>query len=389
MSAVLQTYARADVAFEKGEGAYLYATDGRRYLDFTTGIAVISLGHCHPHLVEAIQQQAATLMHCSNLFVIPGQERMAERLCQNTFAEAVFFCNSGAEANEAAIKIARRYQHAKGRPERYRIVTFTNAFHGRTLATIAATGQEKILAGFGPKVDGFDTVEIEDVAAVEKAIGPETAAILVEPVQGEGGIRPVSDRFLARLRQLCDENGLLLMFDEVQCGMGRTGKLLAHEWTGVTPDVASLAKGIGGGFPFGACLANAEAASGMTKGSHGSTFGGTPLAMAAGNAVLDVMLAPGFLENVSRMGELLKSRVEALARQNDSLFEYVQGRGLMLGVKCRKPNTEVVEALRRHGMLVVGAGDNQIRLLPPLTIDERHVEEAVAKLDAVSREMAA
>ena len=389
MSAVLQTYGRADVAFERGEGAYLYATDGRRYLDFTSGIAVTSLGHCHPHLVEAIQWQAATLMHTSNLFVIPGQERMAERLAAATFADLVFFGNSGAEANEAAIKMARRYQHSRGRPERFRIVTFTNAFHGRTLATIAATGQEKILHGFGPKVDGFDTVEIENREALAAAVGDATAAIMIEPVQGEGGIRPVADDFLAHLREVCDRDDLLLIFDEVQCGMGRTGRLLGHEWSGVTPDVATLAKGIGGGFPFGCCIATEKAASGMTKGSHGSTFGGTPLAMAAGNAVLDVILSDGFLAHVEAIGGLLRSRVEQLCRRNDQVFDSVHGRGLMLGVRCRKPNGDVVDAARRHGLLLVAAGDNQVRLLPPLTIDESHVDEVVGILARVSEEMVA
>ena len=389
MSAVLPTYARADVAFVKGEGCYLHASDGRRYLDFTSGIAVASLGHCHPHVVEEIRRQAGTLMHCSNLFVIPGQERLAERLCANTFADYVFFANSGAEANECAIKMARRYQHAKGKPERFRIVTFENAFHGRTLATIAATGQEKILHGFGPKVDGFDTVPVGDLQALRAAITDATAALMIEPVQAEGGVLPLPAGFLAELRRLCDQHGLLLILDEIQTGMGRTGKLLAHEWTGVKPDIATLAKALGNGLPVGACLATKAAGEAMSKGSHGSTFGGNPMAVAAGNAVLDVMLAPGFLERVQATAKNLRERAQQLCQRNDTVFEDVRGQGLLLGLKCRKPNNEVVDAARRHGLLLVAAGDNVVRLLPPLVIEQPQIDEAMGALENVCREMAA
>ncbi|HZD25656.1 MAG TPA: aspartate aminotransferase family protein [Alphaproteobacteria bacterium] len=387
ISAVMPTYARADVAFSRGEGAYLFDTEGRKYLDFTSGIATVCLGHSHPHLVEAIQKQAAMVMHTSNLFRVEGQERLARRLVEATFADTVFFANSGAEANECAIKTARRYHYANGHPERYRIITFENAFHGRTLATIAATGQKKVLEGFGPKVEGFDQVPLGDLSATTAAIGEATAAIMVEPLQGEGGIIPCPEGFLRSLRQLCDEHGLLLVLDEIQSGMGRTGRFLAHEWEGITPDIATLGKGIGGGFPLGACLATAEAAKGMVAGTHGSTYGGNPLAMAAGNAVLDVVLAPGFLEHVEKMGKRLMGRLEDLRRRNDSVIEEVRGKGLLIGVKCRVPNTEMVAALRRHGMLVPGAGDNAIRLLPPLTVEETEIDEAIAILEEVCRDL--
>ena len=385
----MPTYGRADVAFERGEGAYIYDTDGKRYLDFGAGIAVVCLGHSHPHLVGAIREQAGRLMHTSNLYEIPGQTRLAERLAKNTFADTMFFTNSGAEANECAIKTVRRYHSNDGHPERYRIITFSDAFHGRTLATIAATGQEKILAGFGPKVDGFDHVPYGDVKATADAITEETAAIMIEPIQGESGIQMLPDGVLEDLRALCDERGLLLVFDEVQCGMGRTGRLLAHEWTGGQPDIASLGKGIGGGFPLGACLATEKAAAGMTAGTHGSTYGGNPLAVAAGNAVLDVMLAEGFLDHVNEMGALLAERLGGLRERNDSLIEEVRGKGLMWGIKCRVPPGDLVNALRAHGLLTVPAGDNVVRLLPPLTIDESHIEEAIQCLEAASKEGAA
>ena len=303
-SPLLPTYARADVAFEKGEGPWLFTRSGERYLDFGAGIAVNALGHAHPHLVRALTEQAAKLWHTSNLYMMPEGERLAQRLVDNTFADVVFFSNSGAEANEAAIKMARKFHASNGQPERFRIVTFEGAFHGRTLATIAAGGQQKYLEGFGPKVEGFDQVAFDDLDALKAAITPETAAIMIEPIQGEGGVRPVPARFLRALREICDKNGLLLILDEIQTGVGRTGKLFAHEWSEVTPDIMSIAKGIGGGFPMGACLATAEAAKGMTVGTHGTTFGGNPLAMAVGNAVLDVVLAPGFLDHVQRVGPL-------------------------------------------------------------------------------------
>ncbi len=384
ITAVMPTYGRADVAFDRGEGAYLFDTAGRRYLDFTTGIAVVCLGHCHPHLVEEIRRQAGELMHCSNLFNIPGQERLADRLVQNTFADTVFFGNSGAEANECAIKMVRRYHFTEGKPERYRIITYSDAFHGRTLATIAATGQEKILAGFGPKVDGFDHVPFGDVQATADAITEETGAIMIEPVQGEGGINLLPDGVLEELRGLCDQRGLLMVLDEVQSGMGRTGKLLAHEWTGAAPDIATLGKGIGGGFPLGACLATAKAAVGMVPGTHGSTYGGNPMAVAAGNAVLDVMLEDGFMAHVLAMGDKLTQRLQALREGNDSGIEEVRGKGLMIGIKFHATNMDVVNALRDAGVLTVPAGDNIVRLLPPLTIDDSHVDEAMAAIESVA-----
>jgi len=383
--AVMPTYLRADVAFERGEGAYLFATDGRRYLDFASGIAVTALGHAHPHLVQALTEQAGKLWHTSNLFRIPGQERLAERLVANSFADAVFFTNSGGEAIECGLKLIRKYHDDFGDPNRYRVIACHGAFHGRTLAAIAAGGQEKHLKGFAPAVEGFDHVAFGNLNELRAAITPETAAILVEPVQGEGGMRAASAEYLRGLRAVADEFGLLLFFDEVQCGMGRTGRLFAHEWAGIEPDIVATAKGLGGGFPVGACLAKEHVAAALTAGSHGSTFGGNPLAMAVGNAVLDVLLADGFLERVDRIGRLLRDRLEELARRHPRVIEEVRGAGLMLGLKCRVPNTEMVAALRQRGLLAVGAGDNVVRLLPPLIIDESHVGEAIGILDQACR----
>ena len=380
-SHLLPTYARADLAFERGEGAWLFATDGTRYLDFAAGVAVNSLGHAHPRLVAALTEQAAKLWHVSNLYRIPEGERLAARLCAASFADTVFFSNSGAEALEATIKIARKYHAANGEPERYRIITFEGAFHGRTLATLAAGGQKKHLEGFGPVVDGFDQVALEDVAAVKRAIGPHTAAILIELIQGEGGVRVVSPGFLRTLRDLADANGLLLMFDEVQTGVGRTGRLFAYERVGVTPDVMALAKGLGGGFPIGACLATAEAAKGMTAGTHGSTFGGNPLAMAAGNAVLDVVLEQGFLEGVERTALLLKQRLAEIKDRHPAVIAEMRGDGLLLGMRAVVPAAELVDALRAERLLTVAAGENVVRLLPPLIVSESEVAEAVARID--------
>ncbi|MGE0120884.1 MAG: aspartate aminotransferase family protein [Dongiaceae bacterium] len=381
--AVMPTYQRAEIAFERGEGAYLYAVDGRRYLDFASGIAVTALGHAHPHLVAALTEQAKKVWHLSNLYTIPGQQRLAERLTAASFADSVFFCNSGAEAIECGLKLTRKYHDEAGAPERYRVITVEGAFHGRTLATIAAGGQEKHLKGFDPVVDGFDKVAFGNMNELRSAITRETAAILIEPVQGEGGMRPAPAEYLQALRKVADEYGLLLYFDEVQCGMGRTGKLFAHEWAGVAPDILATAKGIGGGFPMGACLATEKVAKALTPGSHGSTFGGGPLAMTVGNAVLDVLLADGFLAEVERMGRLLRERVGALAKRHPRVLVDVRGAGLMLGLKCVVPNTEMVNKLRDAGLLTVGAGDNVVRLLPPLIIAESHVEEALAILDKV------
>jgi acetylornithine/N-succinyldiaminopimelate aminotransferase len=381
-SPLFSTYARADIAFERGEGAWLSTADGTRYLDFMGGIAVNVLGHAHPHLVSALKAQAEKLWHVSNIFEIPGQRELGARLVAATFADCVFFTNSGAEAMECAIKTARRYHFVNGAPERFRIVTFEGAFHGRTLATIAAGGQAKYLEGFGPKAEGFDQVPFGDGKALEAAIGPETAAILIEPIQGEGGIRPVPHEELRYLRNLCDERGLLLVLDEIQTGMGRTGRFFAHEWAGVTPDIMAIAKGIGGGFPLGACLATREASEGMTAGTHGTTFGGNPLAMAVGNAVLDIVLQDGFLEHVREVGLRLKQSLAAIADSHPDLIEGIRGEGLMLGIKCRIPNAEIVNAARAEGLLLVAAGENVARLLPPLVIGAAEIDEAMRRLEA-------
>jgi acetylornithine/N-succinyldiaminopimelate aminotransferase len=379
-SALYETFARAPLAFERGDGVWLVEANGDRYLDLAGGIAVNSLGHSHPHLVAALTEQAGKLWHVSNLYEIPGQRRLADRLVENTFADKVFFTNSGAEALECAIKTARRYHYVNGHPERYRTITFEGAFHGRTLATIAAGGQQKYLEGFGPKVDGFDQVPFDDVDAAARAITPESAAILVEPVQGEGGIRQFPTQSLKRLRELCDRHGLLLIYDEVQCGIGRTGKLFAHEWAGVEPDLMAIAKGIGGGFPMGACLATDAAAVGMTAGVHGTTFGGNPLAMAVGNAVLDIVLADGFLEEVGRKGLLMKQGLAAIADEFPEIIDDIRGIGLMLGLKCVAPNTKVTAALRGEKVLSVPAGDNVVRLLPPLVISEDEIRIGLERI---------
>ncbi len=378
---VLPVYARADLAFDRGEGAYLMTTDGRRYLDFGSGVAVNILGHAHPHLVAALIAQAGKLWHTSNLYRIPGQERLAERLVNASFADTAFFCNSGAEAVECAIKMARKYHAARGAPERFRLITFEGAFHGRTLATLAAGGQAKHLAGFGPKVDGFDQVPFGDLKAVRAAIGPATAGILIEPVQGEGGIRVAPAEFLRGLRALADEQGLLLLFDEVQTGIGRTGRLFAYEWSNVAPDIMSLAKGIGGGFPMGACLATENAASGMTVGSHASTFGGNPLAVAVGNAVLDVVLAPDFLPRVRETALLLKQSLARLVDEYGDLVAGIAGEGLMIGLVCRVPNADLVKAALDEKLILIAGGNNGARLLPPLIIGDAEVREAMDKLE--------
>ncbi len=382
--AAMPTYARSELMFDRGEGTYLYATNGRRYLDFSSGVAVTSLGHAHPRLVAALTEQAQKLWHCSNLYQIAGQKRLAERLVALSFADTAFFCNSGAEAMEGAIKVARKYHAVAGREERYRLIACTGSFHGRTLATLAAAGAEKYLKGFGPPAPGFDHVAYGNLNEMRAKVSKETAGIIVEPVQGEGGLAVASIDYLKDLRTLCDEFGLLLIFDEVQTGMGRTGKLFAHEWAGVTPDIMALAKGLGGGFPIGAVLATETAAKGMTAGTHGSTFGGNPLAMAVANEVLTVMTEPGFLPRVERIAHALHSRLEALAKAYPKVFAEVRGKGLLVGFKCVVPNLEVVEKLRGAGLLTVAAGENVVRLLPPLIIDESHVEEAVGMIKAVA-----
>jgi len=388
-SALYETFSRAPLSFERGEGCWLIDERGERYLDFAGGIAVNSLGHSHPALVEALTEQAKRLWHVSNLYEIPNQRRLAERLVANSFADKVFFTNSGAEALECAVKTARRHHYVAGNPERFRTVTFEGAFHGRTLAMIAAGGQAKYLEGYGPKVEGFDQVPFGDIEAVKRAITPETGAILIEPVQGEGGIREVSAAFLRELRALCTEHGLLLIFDEVQCGIGRTGKLFAYERSGVEPDLMAIAKGIGGGFPVGACLATDEAASGMSPGVHGTTFGGNPLAMAVGNAVLDVVLQDGFLEEVSRKALLFKQGLAAIADEFPGVIDEVRGAGLLLGVKCRMPNTKVLAALRDEKLLAVTAGDNVVRLLPPLNVSDDEIRDALGRIRVAAGRLSA
>ena len=377
----MPTYDRIDLAFERGEGAYLFGTDGRRYLDFASGIAVTMLGHAHPHLVRALAEQAAKIWHCSNIFRIPQQERLAERLVAASFADTVFFCNSGAEALEGGIKTVRKYHVATGNPQRTRIICCEGAFHGRTMATISAGGQKKHTEGFGPLLEGFDHVAFGNLNEMRAAVGDETAAILIEPVQGEGGIRPSTVDYMKGLREICDEFGILLFLDEVQCGSGRTGKLFAYEWSGVAPDVLATAKGMGGGFPVGAFLATEKAAQGMTAGSHGSTFGGNPLAMAVAHAVMDVLMEEGFLDRVHETAGYLRDELEKLASSHPDMIEEVRGAGMMLGLKCRMPSGDLITKLREGGLLVVGAGDNVARLAPPLIVGKAEVDEAVAAID--------
>jgi acetylornithine/N-succinyldiaminopimelate aminotransferase len=387
IASVLPTYNRAPVSFVRGEGARVYTEAGDGYLDFGAGVAVTSCGHSHPALVAALTEQAQKIWHTSNLFKMPGQERLAQKLIDATFAETVFFCNSGAEALECSIKMARKFHHAEGHPERVDIITFEGAFHGRTIATIAAGGQAKYLEGFGPKAPGFVQLPFGDHKALEAAISETTAGILIEPVQGEGGIRPVPPQCLKGLRELCDKHGILLLLDEVQCGVGRTGKLFAHEWSGITPDIMAIAKGIGGGFPLGACLATARAAKGMVAGTHGSTFGGNPLATAVGAAVFDVVTAEGFLDNVLDVALYLKQRLAAFKDAHPNVIEDVRGQGLMVGIKCKVPNSEFQAACLGERLLVIGAGDNVVRLLPPLVISRADVDEAITKLDRAAHAM--
>ncbi|MBL4785538.1 MAG: aspartate aminotransferase family protein [Cohaesibacteraceae bacterium] len=386
-NALFPSYARANLSFVKGEGAWLESTDGRRYLDFAAGIAVNSLGHAHPHLVEALKSQAENLWHVSNVFEIPGQERLGQRLVDNTFADAVFFCNSGGEAMECAFKSARRYHYDNGDTDRYEILTFEGAFHGRTLATIAAGGNPKYMTGFGPKAPGFTSLPLGDIEVVKAAISDKTAAILIEPIQGEGGIRLVPTAFMKQLRAVCDEHGLLLILDEIQCGVGRTGKFFAYEWSGICPDIMAIAKGIGGGFPMGACLAVDKVAKNMVPGTHGSTFGGNPMAMAVGNAVLDVVLKPGFLANVQKSCLKLKQKLAAVVDLNPDILEEIRGEGLMLGLKSRVPVGKLVDALRDAGLLVVGAGEDVARLLPPLIINDEDIAEAVSRIEIALKAM--
>lgn len=386
-AALFDTFSRAPLRFERGEGVWLVTETGERYLDFGAGVAVTSCGHANPHLVEALKSQAEKVWHLSNLYEIPEQERLARRLTEATFADKVFFTNSGAEALECAIKTARRYHYSKGNPDKFHIVTFEGAFHGRTIATIAAGGQEKYMEGFGPKAQGFDQVPFGDLDALKAAINENTAALLIEPIQGEGGIRSVPNEFLRELRRLCDENELLLIFDEVQTGVGRTGKFFAYEWAGVTPDIMAVAKGIGGGFPFGACLATTEAASGMKPGIHGTTYGGNPLAMACGNAVLDIVLAEGFLQHVSDVASVFRQGLAALKDRYPDVIEDIRGEGLMLGIKAKVPSADLVVAMRDEHVLGIPAGDNVIRLLPPLTVTAEEAREGLRRIESAAAKL--
>ena len=381
---LMPVYPRSPVRPVRGEGVYLYGEKGEKYLDFASGIAVNLLGHGHPHLVKAIADQAATLMHVSNLYGSPQGEAFAQRLIDKTFADTVFFTNSGVEAVECAIKTARRYHYSGGNPHKHTLITFTNAFHGRTMATISATDQPKMIDGFAPLLEGFKVVEFDNLEAALGAVDDNTAGFLIEPIQGEGGIRPASKQFIAGLRKVCDEKDLMLIFDEVQCGVARTGYLYAYEYYGVTPDIMASAKGIGGGFPLGACLATEKAARGMVIGTHGSTYGGNPLAMAAGQAVFDIIANEDFLANVRAKGERLRSALEQMLPNHDHLFDSVRGLGLMLGIKMKSDSRAFVNYLRTKGLLTVAAGDNVVRVLPPLVIEEAHIQEFVGALSAAA-----
>ncbi|MCM2561512.1 aspartate aminotransferase family protein [Lutimaribacter sp. EGI FJ00015] len=378
---ILPTYSRAPLEFTKGEGSWLMTADGRRFLDLGAGIAVNALGHAHPALVKALTDQAGKLWHVSNLYQIPQQQALADKLVDATFADTVFFTNSGTESCELAVKMARKFWYEKGDPDRVEIITFSGAFHGRSTAAIAAAGSEKMTKGFGPLMPGFTHLDWGDHDALRAALTDRTAAVLIEPVQGEGGIRALPDQCLKGLRELCDETGALLILDEVQCGMGRTGKLFAHEWAGVTPDIMMVAKGIGGGFPLGAVLATEQAASGMTAGTHGSTYGGNPLACAVGCAVMDHVADPGFLAHVNQVAGQLRQGLEGLIASHPDVFEEVRGAGLMLGIKCKAPNADIVQAGYDAQVITVPAADNVIRLLPPLTLSADEVTEALARLD--------
>lgn len=381
---VMPTYARANLAFEKGEGPYLYAQDGRRFLDFGSGIAVNTLGHSHPHLVAKLTEQVGKLWHTSNLYQMPGQEKLAKRLIENSFADTVFFCNSGAEANEAGIKMLRRYQYVSGHPEKNRILVATNAFHGRTLGTLTAGYSEKYREGFGPMPDGFDRVAFGNLNELRNAITPNTGGIILEPIQGEGGICRAPEGYLEGVRKAADEFGMLVMFDEVQTGIGRTGKLFAYQWSDTEPDIISSAKGLGGGFPIGALLANEKAAAAFTPGMHGTTFGGNQLATAAANAVLDEVLKPGFMDHVLEMSRLIVDGLEVIARKHPGFIEEVRGMGLLLGMKTKPANVDVVAKLREFNLLTVPAGDNVVRIIPPLNITKTHVDEALVAIDAAA-----
>jgi acetylornithine/N-succinyldiaminopimelate aminotransferase len=388
MPVLMPVYKRADIYFERGEGCYLFDDKGQRYLDFIAGIAVAGLGHAHPYVNKALKDQIDKLWTTSNIFYTHVSMRLAQRLVDLTFADTVFFQNSGAEAWECCVKTIRKYFSSIGQPQRYRVITFQGNFHGRTLAAISASKSEKMTKGFGPMTDGFDLVSWGNMNEVRNAITAETAAICIEPVLGEGGMKPADPEFLKALRTTCDEYGLLLFFDEIQCGMGRTGKLFAHEWSGVTPDVMSIAKALGNGFPIGACLATAKAARGMIVGTHGSTYGGNPLGAAVGNAVLDIIIAPGFLDKVRQRGEYLEKRLTGLVKRHPKIFSGHQGKGLMQGLVCIPENTELIKTLRDEKLLCLAAAGNVIRFVPPLIIGEAEIDEAATIIDRAATKLA-
>ena len=387
MSSILGTYARKDISFKAGKGSYVFAENGDKYLDFVQGIAVNVLGHCHEHLVKAIKEQSEKLWHVSNSFVILEQERLAKRLTDNTFADFCMFQNSGTEATEASIKIARKYFHKTGKPEKNRIITFQGAFHGRTLAALFAANNPKHTEGFGPKVDGFDQVPFADHEAIKRTINKNTAAILLETIQGEGGIKVVPDVCLKGLREICDEHNLLLILDEVQCGVGRTGNFFAFEKSGIVPDIVPIAKGIGGGFPLGACLVTKKVSVGMTPGTHGSTFGGNPLAMSVGNAVLDIIFGKNFLENVKQKGKYFDQGLNKMKDKYPKIIAEIRGAGLIKGLKMLVDNTEFIKRLMNHKMLAIKAEENVTRLFPPLIVNNKELDEAIEKIDKVCQEM--
>jgi acetylornithine/N-succinyldiaminopimelate aminotransferase len=387
--ALLPTYNRTDIAFVRGEGSYLFAEDGKRYLDFGAGIAVNAFGHANPRMIKALTEQAGKLWHTSNLYRVPGQESLSKKLVDATFADTCFFTNSGTEAIELAIKMARRYQFAGGHPGRFHIVTFEGAFHGRTYAAINAGGNGKYLEGFGPRMPGFVQLAAGDLEAVKKTISHETAAILIEPLQGEGGVRAIAPDFLRGLRKLCDSHGLLLIFDEIQTGLGRTGKFFAYDWLGITPDIMTVAKALGGGFPVGAVLATAEAAKGMTVGTHGTTYGGNPLAMAVGNEAIDIILEPGFLDHVNKVAGYLHQQLGALIASHPGVFDSVRGQGLMAGLKMKTDAAAFIALARANGLIVLPAGDNVVRMLPPLTLSEAEAREGIELLNKTASEIEA